>query len=140
MKKLLIVLICLMLSVIIAGCIGQGDGTGNSTINKCENLSNYPVDKAHCYSDVALKQNNPLLCEDLGEMGYKGVCYFDIGSKTGDVSVCDNLEGALGVYVCYKDVAIALKNPAICEKIVPAPGVTEFNLEYLQTSCIEGAS
>ena len=71
--------------------------------------------KDNCFTDAAVKETNPDLCENVHER-QRSACYLNYAEFVGDISVCDNV---LSTYLdnCYQFVATAERNIEICNMI-----------------------
>jgi len=70
----------------------------------CENVGGV---KEACYEELALKLNDPTLCQ-----GNK--CYRILAGKLERPTLCQNITSIEQRYWCYKDLALKLNNPALC--------------------------
>lgn len=62
----------------------------NNDPSSCEKSEG--ILKISCYSEIAKKTKNPVICEKIEESLMRGACYSNIAEETKDPTVCDKIE------------------------------------------------
>jgi len=77
--------------------------------------------RASCYSGVASKTDDAVLCGQIVDELERNVCYWHIGAKRGDTAFCEKLPKDTSMaYLrdyCYMDIAIERGDREMCEKV-----------------------
>lgn len=81
-------------------------------VSRCEPSEN----KADCYS-LIYKIKGQSICSGQPDLDY---CYSDVAYKLGNILICESISDSLQKDVCFKLIAHSKKDPTICEKISSA--------------------
>ncbi|MFH0972229.1 MAG: hypothetical protein V1835_06740 [Candidatus Micrarchaeota archaeon] len=84
-------------------------------------------EKQGCYGIIAVKNNEPLLCDNMESETEKEVCLSLVARANGETSICEKLTNFVTKDMCFSGVAKKLNNSSICTRI---------STTFLQNDCV----
>lgn len=112
--KKIVILFSLLMILIYTALILSPNLYKSYIVNNCNKLSSsrFQID---CYSNMALKNNNPDICKEISDISNRHECYVNIALSKNDESFC-NKTGVFVSPICYTTVIANRNDESLCDK------------------------